>query len=251
MPNIVQHKNPAHAGQRQRGLSGIALKLLAAAAMLLDTAAVTLLTDGTVSYQILRFFGQTAPPLLCFCLCEGYFNTRSRRSYALRLFLLAAVVFLAELFFLGGMQHCTGTVSLMLIAFICLGIYDGVQMPYSFRLPVIAMLAWWAQQTSDGGAAAILFTLSFAIARRYGVSMQTKAGLLSAVCCLLPTMHLLLTAPHDFVQAIWKFGILLPVALLPFYRGRRGGGAYAKAFQWAFYILYPVHLAVFFILRHL
>lgn len=243
MPQIIQTIGGKHADTKVPGLSGMWLKVIAAAAMLSGTAAQLFFSRDEAVYQALRFFGAISAPILCFLLVEGYHGTKNRRSYMTRIFVLTLAAYLIHRFFV-PVHALDDIVFPLATAAVSLQIYCGVQMPYSFRLPVIAMLAWWAQQGCENGAAAILFTLSFEIARRYDLRMQVRAGLLSALCCLLPTLYLLVHTPKFAAQAVWEFGVLLAMLPLRFYNGQRGGGHAEKPLKYLFYLLYPAHLIV-------
>lgn len=72
--------------QRWRGLSGNALKLIAAASMLIDHIGVILLPE----VALLRIIGRLAFPIYAFMIAEGCAKTRNRLRYFLAVFSLGA-----------------------------------------------------------------------------------------------------------------------------------------------------------------
>ena len=82
--------------EKARGVSAAALKRIAAVTMLIDHVTHMLFlkwyfpahgvrADTRLLYYILRGVGRPAFPIYCFLLVEGYYRTRSRSRYLLRL----------------------------------------------------------------------------------------------------------------------------------------------------------------------
>lgn len=76
-------------------ISSYILKIIAAAAMLIDHAGFTLLNAGALSasplYYALRSIGRIALPLYAFLLVNGFEKTRDRASYLTRLCIFAVI----------------------------------------------------------------------------------------------------------------------------------------------------------------
>lgn len=107
----------------------------------------------------------------------------------------------------------------------------------SFKLPIILLITYFAEKC-DWGAAAVMFTLSFELARG-NKKNQLISYSLSAFVYVLPIINCLIRGYDVFWDNIFKFGVFLPVPLLMLYNGEKGGGKYTK---WLFYIFYPAHL---------
>lgn len=93
----------------QRGLSGCVLKMIAVITMLVDHTAATIVERlivqmpswGPVTmqnqeawtqfYMLLRGIGRMAFPIYCFLLAEGFYHTKNKAKYALRLFVFALI----------------------------------------------------------------------------------------------------------------------------------------------------------------
>jgi len=68
-------------------MSQLVLKMIAAFTMLIDHAGIILFPQCTV----FRMIGRLAFPIYAYCIAEGFFYTRSRLKYFLRLFILGAI----------------------------------------------------------------------------------------------------------------------------------------------------------------
>ncbi len=93
----------------QRGLSGCVLKMIAVITMLVDHTGATIVERllaqmpswgpitmqnqeaWTQLYMLLRGIGRMAFPIYCFLLVEGFYHTRNKARYALRLFVFALI----------------------------------------------------------------------------------------------------------------------------------------------------------------
>ena len=91
---------------RTKGLSGSTLKWIAIITMLIDhigaaiiypilfqDGMMTVTTDHTlyITYQVMRSIGRVAFPIFCFLLVEGFFHTRDKIKYAIRLGIFALI----------------------------------------------------------------------------------------------------------------------------------------------------------------
>ncbi|MCI6375490.1 MAG: conjugal transfer protein TraX, partial [Clostridiales bacterium] len=74
-----------------KGLSGTALKAIAAGCMLLDHIAYFFGFTGAIP-AVFAMLGRLAAPLFLFCLAEGFAHTHDRRRYFLRIYAMAAAM---------------------------------------------------------------------------------------------------------------------------------------------------------------
>jgi hypothetical protein len=216
-------------------LSQESLKLIACLSMLLDHIGATL-----VHQQWLRIVGRLAFPIYCFLLVEGAYRTRDRGHYALR---LAVAAILSELPFdlalFGGItwQHQNVMVTLLLGlgAIACL---DKLKSGFSKAAAFLGICIAAELLCTDYGAMGICVIGLFALTRNNPRKVPLQTVGLFLLCLFSGSLQ------------VSFFGLYIPIEIyamlsLPLiycYHGKKH--TYKKAVQWAFYLFYPIHLAV-------
>lgn len=242
---------------QKRGLPQECLKLIACVAMLLDHAAVVIVMDyfhratgankGAILelHEMLRTVGRLAFPIYCFLLAEGAAHTRNPKGYALRLLFSALLSELPfDLAIFGGFtwQHQSVMVTLLL-GFAMLEVMKKCPR-WSLQLLTVIPFGVLAEcMQTDYGAMGIytigLFALTREIPRR---EIWQFFGLW------------FIFSPNHLMALNWLGGFSLTMqelaafAVLPImlYDGRKM--TKNKAVQWAFYLFYPAHLLVLYVI---
>lgn len=224
-------------------MSGSILKILACLAMLLDHTAAccsgefpwiddvlfTIAGKGITLQYLMRAVGRTAFPIFAFLISEGFVHTGNREKYALNLLafaLLSEIPF--NLAFGGTLLYPKQNVFFTLL----LG-YAGIYFYEKYReanqgkylLSILALLAVSIFLRADYGCFGYGFILLLYILRNNKVLMSVIG------ICVLPSK--------------WIGGAaFVPICM---YNGKRGF-ATGKVAKYAFYLFYPLHLFVIYLL---
>ena len=224
----------------KRPLSQEGLKFLACAIMLLDHIGATLIPWGT-----LRIIGRLAFPIFCFLLAEGAHYTRNPRNYLLRLgigAILSELPFDLALFGSWSWQHQSVMITLLLGAMALLAMKRMTQ-PL-LKILVLLLFAFLADfmNTDYGGAGVLMIAL-------FGLTRERKYGWLVQLLGMYLICRWII---HG--GAVWFIGryvfieIFAILALIPIwlYSGKKSTSS--RAVQWAFYLFYPVHLWILYLI---
>ena len=252
-------------------MTSFILRLIAVIAMLLDHTAAVLIDPGSSAYTIMRIIGRIAFPIFCFLLVEGFEHTRSVGKYMSRLALFAIIAeipfdlaFHGEPLEFSAGQNVFLTLLLGLAAITAAG--NGVPwvlgklfpdwkhadnrfIQILLSSPVIALCCWLADKFSTdygwfGVAAICIFYL-----------LRFNRALALTAFALLNTLRYGVTIiPEDSYYTLFAFRVyglntiqwLAPLAALPigFYNGQPG----ERRFRYWFYIFYPVHLLILWVI---
>ncbi len=238
-------------------MSALSLRLIACVCMLFDHIGFLW------GLMPLRYIGRLAFPIFAFLIYNGFVHTRSRGKYALRLALFALLSQIPfSLFCKNEISFENWNVMLtLLLAMLCLWCVEVLRKRKMSQLAVapvatLFVLYYFGILQSDYGFRGILTVLSFGLFYR-------KSKLLTAlsvtVASLWPFLEkavprLLLIAigrelPLPVMTQWHAMQLLALLALVPIflYNGTRGkyGG---KAVQYGFYLFYPAHMLLLWVL---
>ena len=250
---------------KKRGVPGSVLKWVAILTMLIDHIGVVLVLGWAKSrhywgsgieslnfYYVLRSIGRLGFPLFCFLLTEGFFHTRSRWKYLLRLFVFALIseipfdlAFQVDLSYWGPFfelkdQNVFFTLTFGLLAVM---LWDRLTLGNSPGCGV------WR------GLAAIACSIALGAAAYY---LKTDYGAMGVALILV--MYLLRDRPWardllagGVLAAMIPFGShwielfgVLAFPLFHLYNGQRG-----RQSKYFFYVFYPAHLLLLALLARL
>lgn len=227
---------------RKKMLPQEALKLIACITMLIDHFGASILLELQIPhmeavYYVCRGMGRFAFPIYCFLLAEGMRHTRNPVKYILRLGIGIALAelpfdFLFEGGFTWAYQSVMVTLTLGALMLLCMGKTDKKWLKILLVVP-FAVLAEICK--CDYGAGGIVMIAVFALFDRLPIQIL---GLWLVNRELLPT------------SAVTVFGLVLRIqslallALIPIslYNGKKL--SHSKTIQWGFYLFYPVHLLI-------
>lgn len=234
--------------KEKRGLTGTQLKWVALVTMIIDHVGLSLVETGTALYWSMRLIGRLAFPLYCFLVVEGFCHTRDVKRYLARMGLFTL---LSELPF----DLMTGRMSISMMAngagftAVLQAALRGQNVLFTLLLGLAALKGYvilqnrcqpqfavfWcvvmcslaaACRTDYGwaGVALICFLYRF----RQEPVWRTVSGYATLVLGVNPT----------------EIPALLSFFLMDRYDGRRG----ADRFRWGFYVLYPLHMFILWLL---
>lgn len=210
-----------------RPVTGRDLKLIAAAAMLIDHTGIVLLRDS-IFYWLCRAIGRLSFPLYCFLLAEGFMYTRDGRRYAKLLLLFALLSEIPFDLALCGKIWYAGSQNVYVTLFlgVCMmASLDRLRESEWKRLAAVGVFCAAAEAVRcDYGAAGMILIGAF----YYACCRREPAGWAAAGATAL-----LLS------QRYLGSGIL-SLLFIRFYRGERGRIQY----KYAWYGLYPLHLLI-------
>lgn len=249
--------------EQSRGLTAFSVKLIAVFTMLTDHIGAVIIqpylnakmdslgyeltqTLNTV-YTVTRAIGRMAFPLFCFMLVEGFFHTRSRWKYLLRLVIFALIseipynLALAKSTFSLDKQSVLVTLSLGLIMLIVLDYVRSRDLSELIKgLLTIVIVA----------AFCVIAHLTKCDYELKGILMIAGIYLLYPIfnvnrftfCTCTGLMYF-----WEWSKTLYYFPASLSPMLLCFYNGRKG-----RSLKYFFYLFYPLHLLIlYFISKYL
>lgn len=240
-------------------MSALILRIIACAAMLLDH--IGFITGN----MFLRAIGRIAFPIFVYLICNGFCYTSCRWRYALR---LAAFALLSQIPFSllcsNSLTYRTGNVFFTLLAaLLCIWVTDLLLknkigkwfcwMP----LGVCCLLYYMGFLRSDYGARGIVLAMAFYLfnGKKWWQRLLMIAGCLISVfynqlvgIALTLLIKGTLSVPALSRWDLWQLFSLAALPLIFLYNGQKGpqptNKVLAKAIQIGFYVFYPLHMIV-------
>ena len=220
-------------------LSSFQLKLFAMIFMVMDHLYTYLNMRGGLEIPIwFGYIGKISAPIFFYLIVEGFFHTRNRNKYMLRLFSFGAIMIGVDLL---------------------LGIHNNIFLSLGLSVALMNMIEFGKK--SERYRLSIIFSILIGLlavvteASIYGVIvtlifyfLRNKKGWMAfvyTVFSILPLLSAISMGP-DFLEAIflwdyqWMMFLAIPFILL--YNGELGFNN--KFTKWMFYLFYPLQLII-------
>ena len=238
---------------KSNGISGTGLIIIASVSMTIDHIGV-IFFPGMLW---LRLIGRIAFPIYAFLIAQGYRHTSNKSKYALRLLLLALVSEIPfDYTFGGGLSFSHQNVFFTLLL--------GLLVIWAFEkwektlwvLPVIFLWAVYYMADSIrcdySGWGVLLIWLLW----KFGDNAKGAAVVIFAMSLVYVLPDVLRISGRDASWLMWayntiQFGGVMAIAPIWFYNNKRGASGWPPALRrWFFYLYYPLHLAVLFVVKN-
>ena len=236
----------------KKGLDGRTLKTIASLCMLADHVCLILFSKSRAAFYVRGTIGRIAFPVYVFLLTEGFFHTKSRTKYILRLLVFSLISDpFFDLAFFGrfpdfGHQNVFFT---LLIGFLLLCVLEKIRESFARRNP---------EEAAAISGKCFLVQLPFIVVFMAGAYfLKTDYSYLGV--CAVAVMFYFKNLPVSYrvlagclalnVPRLHNIGAFLSVIPLSFYNFRKG--RITKAEQLAFYAFYPAHLLVLWLVHRL
>ncbi|GMA08532.1 conjugal transfer protein TraX [Tetragenococcus halophilus subsp. flandriensis] len=223
-------------------LNANALKIIAVTAMVIDHTTFWLVPSNTALYVILRMFGRLAAPIMCYLISEGYFHTSNKKKYLKRLFIFALISHYPYILYFNLTSfQATSIIWGLFAGFLALSISQSKVMPLGLKVFFIllcCLISW----TADWNYISVLWILAFGLFRNNFSRQVASFILIGMLFYVLPDFSIFETT------SIFRLGILLALPLFTIYDGTLGKKSFLM--KWSFYIIYPGHLLILYVLRY-
>lgn len=240
--------------EKNYGLNRDAIKYIAMLTMLLNHISHVFLVQGTFLAALFEDVGYFTAPVMCWFLVEGYQYTRSKKNYAIRLFLFAV---LSEIpfclaFSYGGEIYFMGLDMLFTLFFCFLILVAEEKIQNRILSILVQILLVLATIICDWPLMAAIYTIMFS----HTYQSKKKAAVSFGAAALIFAVFQYMNSSflYSGSELIWRtfcssLGVVAAgITVLCFYNGKRAecGRTFSK---WFFYLFYPVHLLILGVLK--
>lgn len=230
------------------------IKYLVIVAMLIDHIAWAFIPMESVLGQIMHFIGRLTGPTMAYFLVEGYIHTRNVKKYALRLGIFALISWVPFCLFefqrlpiamVDGRWRFTptfGVIYTLFLGLLAVWLWDKGKCPkYCKVLGIIGLCI--LSVFGDWPVYDILYPMIFFVYRNNTRKKWIFFSILTGISILVPFL-----AVGFIIWGIYQLGMfMVPIILLFFYNGE--SGSKKPIHKWFFYVFYPLHLLVLWILQ--
>ncbi|MBR1749829.1 MAG: hypothetical protein IJ740_02950 [Ruminococcus sp.] len=239
----------------KHGLDRVKIKYIAITAMIADHIAMFFLSKDIAQaplsriaiYSALRVIGRLTAPVMLFFLVEGFIHTSSRKKYGCRLlaFGLLSQIPYALSHYDKLLAADFNMILTLFVTFLMLLAYENIKSkPLNTAVVFILMMSTFC---FDWGVIGPLLAWLF-YKYRSDRNEQLKAYTFICAVQVVSAAVFLAANGHHWYGELWQAGMFLFVPVLKSYNGESGS---KTAFnKWLFYIFYPLHLFVIWMIKY-
>lgn len=224
-------------------MTNFKLKLIAIITMLIDHIGYIFFPEITV----FRIIGRIAFPIFCFLIVEGYYHTSDIKKYLIRLGIFAVISEIPYSIVFNRNWNVFITLFLGLLALYLYDKYKQKDIQLSNFIIFIVALSASIIQCDYGEYGILLIFIFYYFRNDFNSIVKYFLG--------LNILYVFLVFLNVYFQyGVINFNTLLSISLqlfsmlalvfIYFYNGEKG-----KSFKYIFYLFYPVHLIVLYIIK--
>ncbi len=222
------------------------LKIIAITAMFFDHFATIFLSYDTPLGIAMKTVGRIVAPTMCYFIAEGYYYTSNLRRYIFRLLCFAVISHIPYVLAFGyDFFQATSVMWPLAMGLIALSGLKSEKIPTIVK-PVIVWICCFISLTADWNYVVVLWIVVFGIFSGNFKFQMVGFGLVGIIFHLIPTF-LRFGVAHGTTPHWFELGIVLAIPLLYMYNGKLGRKS--KLMTWSFYLFYPAHLLLFYLLE--
>ncbi len=226
------------------------LKILAVILMVLDHYASVFMPYGEPATMILRFIGRFAAPIFCFLVAEGYHHTKNKWQYFLRLVLFALVSHIPFTLLFGYSIYPIEKTSVMWslsLGLLALIVSKSPKLNLFLKIVLILIICYLAD-FGDWNFVAVLWILSFGTFKESKLAQTICFSAVGWVFYVMPSFEGMSIQFEQIIPQHSAFGIFGALIFIYLYNGKRG--VKSQILSYVFYIFYPLHMIIFYILKN-
>jgi len=223
------------------------LKVIAIILMLVDHFAGIFIPGNTIIYMVLKAAGRIVAPIFCFLIAEGYHHTSNVKRYFFRLVIFSLIshipynlAFSQPLLF-----PYTSVIWALTMGLAALAVLKSDKIHIVLKLAALAACCALAY-TANWNFVAVLWIAGFGLFRG-NLKKQIISFCVIGIVCHLTPVCLRLFINNNFNLPWHQFGIFLAIPFFIAYSGKLG--VKSKIMAWSFYIFYPAHLIILYLLH--
>ena len=222
------------------------LKIIAAAAMFFDHFVSVFVPHSELLNLVFRLFGRTAAPVFCFSIALGFHYTSNVKKYILRLLILAVISHLPyNLAFGYSLFQATSIILPLVLGLTALAAYKSEKIHIILKLVIVAACCALSYR-ANWYFIAVLWILGFGV---FHGNFKRQIAAFCIVCFVHLIWQLRRYGFFDEMYPQWfQLGVFLTIPLLAMFNGKLGKKS--KFMTWFFYVFYPAHLILLFLLNH-
>lgn len=242
--------------ENYKSLTANKIKIFAMTVMFLDHFVTAFLPHNEPVSLIFRMFGRIAAPVFCFFIAEGYHHTGNLKKYITRLLVFALISHLPYSLAFFGLStfdninnllfRTTSVILPLAMGLIALTAIKSDKVHIVLKFAILAVCCAVSYK-ANWNFVAVLWVVMFGIF--HGNLLKQIIGFCAVgIVCWLAVNFYRFGFFHETYPQWFQLGIFLAIPLLAMYNGSQGKKSLAM--KYLFYIFYPAHLIIIFVLKH-
>ena len=215
--------------------------------MFIDHFATVFFPHNSLISLLYRLPGRMAAPVFCFFIAQGFYYTSNRKNYIIRLLIFAVISHLPYNMSFGyTMFQATSVIWPLALGLIALTAIKNEKIHIIFKIMILGVCCILSYR-ANWNFVAVLWVVVFGLFHGNLKHQIIGFSIVGILFHLVPVFYRF-GFFHDRFPQWFQLGIFLTIPLLIIYNNRSGKKSVFT--KWFFYVFYPGHLILLYILKN-